>query len=1204
MKILTFFITFLALFMFCGPVLGAEFEPVVNFSIEAAVAQVPGLEEQLTFDSTYDWEPRLDDRYLTWVIYNGGEGKVWYYDTKNDRRDMVSNTPGDQNDPDISDGKIVWDDTRNGNSDIYSYDISAGKEDKVFSSSSNKFRPAISNGLVAFEDYNGHDNRDIGYLKAGSTGKPVYINQNEMDKANPDVDGDWIVYQQLDDGKEDWNIYAFNVKTEETIQVTRDPATQQHPRISGDLIVWEDNRNGKWDIFMHNIKKDLTTAITYDDVDDHDPSVSGSNVVWTRLDQDGSSHIYMVNLQIPATYIISPGPGNQIKPDIYIDKVAWQDNRFGNWDVFLYTLKPNTPFRPYELYGPVTINYIPAPVGTEILAKIDGKTKSTITVDKEGYYGGQGSYSDKLSVNIDQADIGKYISFWADGVQGTPTIPIKGDGSTQELPLNFASVKPAADLSFYGSVSVDGQPAEKGARITAKIDDIIRGECTTTQTGQYGGTGDQDPSLQIAISENDLGKHVTFWQGDYKAADTFQITSGGKFRQDLSFTQAVPLSPYEFYGYVQVDGKSAPAGTPLEARIDGVPVTTYVTRYSGSYGGPGETPEDARLIVPIKEADVGKTISFWTGTQRASETQVIARSGERVVRKDLDFSSFPSGIIADFSANPTSGGSPLTVQFTDLTAGNPTMWVWDFGDGPIPMDANASCSGGNCNNIANPTHTYTQVGTYTVTLTASNRESSDTKVKTGYITVGGAPSPFKADFSANPTSGGSPLTVQFTDLTTGNPTMWIWDFGDGPIPMDTDASCSGGNCNNIANPKHTYTHDGVYTVTLRASNQNGNSDTKIKQAFITVGGAPASFKADFTASPTSGGSPLTVQFTDLTTGNPTMWIWDFGDGPIPMDANVSCSGGNCNNIANPKHTYTHNGVYTVTLRASNQNGNSDTMVKQAFITVGTGPVPVFNADFTAAPTSGAAPLAVQFTDKTTGNPTMWIWNFGDGPIPMDANVSCSGGNCNNIANPKHTYTKNGVYTVTLTASNMQNSDTETKTNYINAQNVPTSDSIPISAGWNYISVPKKLVAGKDTAAIFGHIEVDGHSIFQYDSVRGQWLTLNQSSQIKPLETVWLYSKKADTVPLSFDSDPLQIPPTRELKKGWNAVGFTGFEPLEAKFALLSVQNKWVNCLGFDRVLQKYNEMVIKGRNDDTKLYPYNGYWLFMSEDGVLAAISA
>jgi PKD repeat protein len=605
-----------------------------------------------------------------------------------------------------------------------------------------------------------------------------------------------------------------------------------------------------------------------------------------------------------------------------------------------------------------------------------------------------------LTVDVNQADIGRYITFWTEGFQGAPSVPIAGDGSIQELSLNFVYAQPLPDLFFYGSVMIDGQPAVKGTTLVAKIDDVVRGEYTTTQSGQYGGEAGQDPALKVPITEMDLGKHVTFWQGDYKASETFQITSGGKFRQDLNFAQVTPLSPYEFYGYVQFDSKGAPAGTPIEARIDGTPAASYVTRYSGSYGGPGEYPEDQRLIVPVREADVGKTISFWSGTQRASATQVVARSGERIVRKDLDFSTTP-GIIADFVGYPTSGNAPLTVKFTDLSSGSPTMWAWDFGDGPIPMDA--SCSGDNCNNIANPTHTYATPGTYTVTLTASSQYGSDTKVKQGYIIVGGSPG----------------------------------------------------------------------------------------------------FMADFTASPTSGPAPLTVKFTDLTSGGPTMWAWDFGDGPIPMDA--SCTGDGCNNIANPVHTYTRNGDYTVTLTASNQYGNTDT---------------------------------------------------------------------------------------------------ETKVNYISVRDVPPVDSITISPGWNFISVPKKLLPGKDTASIFGHIDVDGHSIFQYDSVRGQWITLTLNSQIKPLEAVWLYSKNANVVALTFDSDPLQIPPTRELRKGWNAIGFTGFEPLEAKFTLLSVQDTWINCLGFSREQQKYNEMIIKGRNDDAKLYPYNGYWLFMSDNGVLAAISA
>ena len=379
------------------------------------------------------------------------------------------------------------------------------------------------------------------------------------------------------------------------------------------------------------------------------------------------------------------------------------------------------------------------------------------------------------------------------------------------------------------------------------------------------------------------------------------------------------------------------------------------------------------------------------------------------------------GIVADFVGTPTSGSAPLTVQFTDKSTGNPTMWSWDFGDGPIPMDS-ASCAGGNCGNIANPTHTYSAPGTYTVRLTASSQTGgSSTKVKEGYITVsqtGG----IVADFVGTPTSGTAPLTVQFTDKSTGNPTMWSWDFGDGPIPMDS-ASCAGGNCGNIANPSHTYSAPGTYTVKLTASSQTGGSSTKVKEGYITVS-PTGGIVADFVGTPTSGTAPLTVQFADKSTGNPTMWAWDFGDGPIPMDS-ASCAGGNCGNIANPTHTYSAPGTYTVRLTASSQTGGSSTKVKEGYITVtSTGSI---IADFIVNPASGYAPMSVQFTDRSSGGPTMWSWDFGDGGH-------------DSVGNPVHVYQTPGTYTVTLTASNSRSSNTIVKAGAVVVQ--PSGPGVP------------------------------------------------------------------------------------------------------------------------------------------------------------------
>ena len=78
--------------------------------------------------------------------------------------------------------------------------------------------------------------------------------------------------------------------------------------------------------------------------------------------------------------------------------------------------------------------------------------------------------------------------------------------------------------------------------------------------------------------------------------------------------------------------------------------------------------------------------------------------------------------VADFSANPTKGPAPFTVSFTDQSTGSITSWEWDFGDG-------------SASNIQNPSHTYTAIGTYTVSLTVAGPEGSDTNTKADYIKV-------------------------------------------------------------------------------------------------------------------------------------------------------------------------------------------------------------------------------------------------------------------------------------------------------------------------------------------------------------------------------------------------------------------------------------------------------------------------------------
>lgn len=147
--------------------------------------------------------------------------------------------------------------------------------------------------------------------------------------------------------------------------------------------------------------------------------------------------------------------------------------------------------------------------------------------------------------------------------------------------------------------------------------------------------------------------------------------------------------------------------------------------------------------------------------------------------------------VADFSAVPLTGLHTLEVSFMDLTANSPTSWLWSYGDGATGA-------------LQNPIHGYTGIGSYTVSLTATNTVGSGTETKLDYITVYGI------DFVGTPTTGDASLSVAFKDTTPGTVSSWLWDFGDGWFST-------------LRDPTHVYTAAGVYTVTLSV---NGGANTR------------------------------------------------------------------------------------------------------------------------------------------------------------------------------------------------------------------------------------------------------------------------------------------------------------------------------------------------------------------------------------------
>lgn len=313
---------------------------------------------------------------------------------------------------------------------------------------------------------------------------------------------------------------------------------------------------------------------------------------------------------------------------------------------------------------------------------------------------------------------------------------------------------------------------------------------------------------------------------------------------------------------------------------------------------------------------------------------------------------------ANFTVNAArSGCSPLVVSFRDSSAGNPTQWRWDLGNGVTSL-------------LQNPSTTYFNPGTYAVKLVIRNAAgTADSITKTDYVTVFTSPT---AGFTTDRTTGCFPLPVQFTDASvagSGSLVNWVWDFGDGTTSTQQ-------------NPLHTYTAAGNHTVTLRVTNSEGCTRTFTQPQAIQVA---QGVTADFTNTvPGPCAAPALVNFTNTSTGTGALtYLWSFGDGQTSTQAN-------------PVHNYTTPGSYSVSLIATSAQGCADTMIRSNLISIGT-----INADF-SLPDTVCVNDPFQLTNTSSPTPVISLWSFGNGSVSTDLH-------------PTFSYAVAGSYSIRLVA---------------------------------------------------------------------------------------------------------------------------------------------------------------------------------------------
>jgi len=359
---------------------------------------------------------------------------------------------------------------------------------------------------------------------------------------------------------------------------------------------------------------------------------------------------------------------------------------------------------------------------------------------------------------------------------------------------------------YYGVT--DGGANTNGA-IAGTIFKITSAGAFTLLYSFTGGADGGDPEAGLILSSDGYFYGTTFGGGVIIQSGTncfgggtvFRISAGGALKTLYTFTGGadggapngtlVQGSDGYFYGTTSIGGitnSANPGGAGTVFKIS--PSGRFTNLYSFTGGVDGANPYGAL----VQGSD-----GYLYGTTSAGGT-----AGYGTI-----FKAYPPPV-AGFSGSPTNGAAPLAVTFTDNSSDNITNWFWDFGDGTT---ANFTVD-------TNPSHTYSVVGSYTVSLTVSGLGGLNTSTLANYIVVTNPPP--VAGFSGSPTNGVAPLAVTFTDNSSGNITNWFWDFGDSSTT----------NFSVATNPVHTYCA-GTYTVTLVVNGLGGVS-TNVQANVVTV----------------------------------------------------------------------------------------------------------------------------------------------------------------------------------------------------------------------------------------------------------------------------------------------------------------------------------------------------------------------------------
>lgn len=380
-------------------------------------------------------------------------------------------------------------------------------------------------------------------------------------------------------------------------------------------------------------------------------------------------------------------------------------------------------------------------------------------------------------------------------------------------------------------------------------------------------------------------------------------------------------------------------------------------------------------------------------TRQPTTTKTYANPGlylVRVVTTDVnncvDSSKTDTLIVkgptANFSANKTQICPGDVVIFKDSsypdTISPIKQWIWNYGDGSRQDTL--------LTKTPTRTHTYTQSGSYTVSLTVIDSSGcSHEKVMSTLVNVAS----IKAAFTSPDTLSCPGIAVHFTNTSSGNGLSYQWSFGDSTF-------------SNQVNPQKSYSKEGVYSVKLVTTNASGCTDSLTRINYVKVAFPKAAFS--FPDQYTTTCPPLVARFVNHSS-NYLRVVWNFGDGSTST-------------LDTPTHVFNLPGSYVIQLKVFGYGGCIDSAIKILKVK---GPL----STQTHAPFAGCAPFSISVRASNNKDVAKFIWDFTDGTVLAPSPDSSA----------VHTYTAPGVYYPKLIVEDADGCRTV----------IPSADSVVVDA---------------------------------------------------------------------------------------------------------------------------------------------------------------